>query len=75
MFEDGKVVTGRAYCDLNRGYFGDIRLTNKGVENGCYVGEQIVNERGETATIVKVYQKVQSTTSDLLDQAWVNAQK
>ena len=57
MFEDGKVVTGRAYYDLNRGYFGDIRLTSKGVENGCYVGEQIVNERGETATIVKVYDR------------------
>lgn len=57
MFENGKVVTGRAYCDLNRGYFGDIRLTNKGVENGCYVGEKIINERGETAVITKVYER------------------
>jgi len=58
MFDDGKVVTGRAYSDMKRGYFGDIRLNQKGaIENGCYVGEEIVNKKGETATITKVYER------------------
>ncbi len=64
MFDDGKVVTGRAYCDMKRGYFGDIRLTQKGIENGCYIGETIVNNKGETATITRVYERRKSGPKD-----------
>lgn len=63
MFDDGKVVTGRAYRDMKRGYFGDIRVTSKGIENGCYLGEEIVNSKGEKATITKIYERSGATTS------------
>lgn len=55
LLEDGKIVTGRDYCDINRGYFGDIRHTPQGAGNGCSLGEVIINKKGECAMITKIY--------------------
>lgn len=57
LLEDGKIVTGRSYCDITRGYFGDIRCTPQEIENECSLGDVIINKKGEQATVTKIYER------------------